>query len=453
MARKKKANPRYCRLTSEGWIYIVIICFVAIGAILRNVNLLILATGMMLAPLIFNWRVCVVNLRTLSAKRVVPEHVHAQTPINVAWTCENAGGRLTARNLILHDRLHKTVQREPASGLIGRFIRPIFDKLESIFASGNQGEDFAHVCFQSVSKLDPSVVAYQCFFPRRGEFEVGPAELKTSFPFGLVACCIPLDAQDTIFVAPPLGQLHPTWERRINSMEVGGQSQMRRRGLEKDEFYAMRKWRSGDSRKDIHWRSTARLGFPMIKQFDQPNDRDFALLLDLHEDSEMTRLQCETILSFAATAVSRVASDVQGQLGVAVCGQQQDVIAGRQNRKTHGNVMRRLAIAKPTANPDIDASVVELASVISRGTPIYCISTRNEPAWLANGSTEISPALNTIKNLVRWIEVSSDDFAELFSMESFSEPEPEVKSQVESQVESKPEIESKPEADSKEAVS
>lgn len=416
MARKRKVKQRRCSLTSEGWVYVIIVCFIAIGAVLRNVNLLTLATGMLLAPLIFNWRVSVANLRSLSAKRVIPEHVHAQTPINIAWTCNNVGGRITARNLILHDRLHQKSLTKPADRIVGRIIQSIKHKISSLFSSGTDGDDFAHVCFQYVTKLDPGIATYQCFFPARGKYELGPAQLKTSFPFGLVACDIPISEQEAVYVAPPLGELHPTWERRINSMETGSQSRMRRRGLEKDEFYAMRKWRSGDSRKDIHWRSTARFGFPMVKQYDQPNDRDFALLLDLHSEDDMTRLQCETILSFAATALSQVATDVQGQLAVAVCGTDNNLIAGRQNLKTCSNVMRRLAVAKPTVNPDIDTSVVELASVISVGTPLYCFSTRREPKWLKSSkSEEVSPALSAVKGMVRWIRVESDEFKELFS--------------------------------------
>ena len=418
MARKKKTASRYCRLTSEGWVYIIIVCFIAVGAVLRNVNLLILATGMLLAPLIFNWRVCVVNLRTLSAKRVIPDHVHALSPVNVAWTCDNVGGRLTARNLILQDRLHQKPQSKVAKGLIGKLNQFLSSKLETALHTRDQEKDYAHVCFQSVTKLDPSIVTYQCFFPGRGKYDIGPAELKTSFPFGLVACRIPLDEKDTVYVAPPLGQLNPTWERRISSMETGGKSRMRRRGLEKDEFYAIRKWRSGDSQKDIHWRSTARFGFPMVKQFDQPNDRDFAVLLDLHNEDEATRLQCETILSFAATAMSHVASNVQGQMAAAVCGEEVQLAAGRQNRKTHGDIMRCLAVAKPSTNPDIESPVVELASMITAGTPIYCVSTRDKPVWLRSGSTvEVNPALGAVKNMMRWIRVGSDEFKELFSAE------------------------------------
>ena len=421
MARKRKAGLRHCRLTPEGWVYVVIVSFIAVGAVLRNVNLLIIATGMLLAPLLFNWRVCVANLRSLTAKRVVPERVHAHSPINISLTCDNTGGRLTARNLILHDRLEKETQDQKKSGFFGRLILRVRKQIESTFQTHSLSEKYAHVCFKSVSNLDPGVATYQCLFPGRGKYELGPAELKTSFPFGLVACNISLDEAQTVFVAPPLGLLHPTWERRINSMETGDQSRMRRRGLEQEEFYAMRKWRSGDNLKNIHWRSTARMGFPMVKQFDQPNDRDFALLLDLHNEDEITRVQCETILSFAATALSQAAADVQGQLAVAICGRENHLVSGRQNRKTRNDVMRRLSVADSVPNPEIDASVVELASQISVGTPLYCFSTREEPAWLtSNDPAEISPALSAVRNLVRWVNIDSKEFSELFSPESTS---------------------------------
>jgi len=213
-------------------------------------------------------------------------------------------------------------------------------------------------------------------------------------------------------------------------MESGGQSQMRRRGLEHDEFYAMRKWRSGDNLKDIHWRSTARRGVPMIKQFDEPNDRDFALLLDLFVDDEEARLQCETILSFAATALDQTGPHVQGQFAMAVCGQESQLVSGRQNHVTRKNAMRCLATARSGGTPEVDAALVELAGQVSAGTPLYCFSTRKRPAILDSSSeAETSPALKSIEHLVRWVHVESNDFEELFSLGA-SSPSPGVKEEA-----------------------
>eukprot|EP00171_Calliarthron_tuberculosum_P005753 IDg5753t1 len=140
------------------------------------------------------------------ANRVVPERVHALTPVNITWTCENLGGRLTARNLVLRDRLvDRMSKRKSVQKPVG-FVQKLLDRADNIFQSGLDDDDFAHISFKKVTTADPDVVTYQCLFPGRGKFELGPAELVTSFPFGLVACKIPLEDRETVYVAPPLGK-------------------------------------------------------------------------------------------------------------------------------------------------------------------------------------------------------------------------------------------------------
>ena len=52
-------------LTPEGFAYLTIAGFITIGSMIRNINLLILMTGIMFAPLLINWRLAVHRLRTL----------------------------------------------------------------------------------------------------------------------------------------------------------------------------------------------------------------------------------------------------------------------------------------------------------------------------------------------------------------------------------------------------
>lgn len=415
---KKKRPVRQCKLTPEGWVYIVIVCFIATGAVLRNVNLLIVATGMLVTPIIFNWRVCVANLRSLTAHRITPDRVHAGESINVLWSCENKDGRITARNLMLHDRL-KNESRETSKTRWQKFKRYLLELAEQLSQRTNLTGRFAQVNFHGVTPSDRGVASYQCFFPSRGEYEIGPAQLRTSFPFGLVACNIPLDNIETIFVAPSLGKLNPTWEQRIDSAEVGSQSRLRRRGLEQDEFFALRQWRSGDSMKHVHWRSTARIGYPMVKQFDQPNDRDFGILVDMHAADEPTRLQCEIALSFAATAIAELAAEIHGKLGIAICGAETRLVVGQHNPETRRNAMRRLATADTCADPDVESAVSELASRVSLGTPLYCLSTRPEPSWLTEEASDDQKqqTRSAIRQMVRWIQVGTDRFDELFAID------------------------------------
>ena len=59
-------------LTVEGIAYLTVVSFITIGSVLRNVNLLILMTGIMLAPLFINWRLAVHRARSLRGRRQLP---------------------------------------------------------------------------------------------------------------------------------------------------------------------------------------------------------------------------------------------------------------------------------------------------------------------------------------------------------------------------------------------
>jgi len=416
---------RFCKLTPEGWAYLVILCFIAIGAILRNVNLLILTTGMLVVPLLFNWRVCANLQGRLRGRRLVPDRIHAGESVNITWRCENKGKRLTARNVMVHDKVHKDRDLDSGS-LLARLSSSLKRFGRTVYFRTTWSSNYAHTCFSPISPGDSAVASYRCRFPARGEYELDSAVVSCSWPFGLISCRSFIDSPETVLVAPPLGHLRPTWEQRIDSMEIGDQSRKRRIGLEEDHFFALRKWRSGDSRKHVHWRSTARLGYPVVKQFDQPNDRDFALVLDLHQEDEIARTGCELILSFAATAITQLSSEVHGQLAIGICGDEEQIVTGKHTVHTCRNVMRGLAMANPCAVPETDTNIVELATRVSSGTPIYCLSTRKPPAWMtASDESKISPSLLSVRHLVRWLEVDSPEFKQLFSIEKFTSSNPD----------------------------
>ena len=86
--RRRKYLERVT-LTAEGFAYLTVASFLTIGSVLRNVNLLILMTGIMLAPLFINWRLAVHRVRSLRGRRKLPSRIHANQMVSVQWTCEN----------------------------------------------------------------------------------------------------------------------------------------------------------------------------------------------------------------------------------------------------------------------------------------------------------------------------------------------------------------------------
>lgn len=390
-------------LTREGWIYLVVWLFVTSGALLRNISMLVLMAALMIAPLLIGWRVAQLTLRRLRCKRLLPRIAFAGDPVDITWEVVNERHRLSTWQMVLHDQ--------------GR-------PLESQSGSG-KGVQAVRLLYRLIRPQECRYESFKATFTQRGAYEFGPAKLSTRFPFGLMTSTRPLDQVDTLFVAPRLGKLSATWDRRLLSLAAGENSVKRKRALSDDEFFALRAWRSGDSLKQVHWRSTAKFGIPMVKQFDTRTDKDVALILDLYEGGGVLASRetanddrVEQILSFGATLFSKLENRVFGLISVAICGANCDFHSDQSYSKIAWDVFRSLALARSSHAPTTLRTVLEMGRRASEGTPIYVFSSRPFTDDLLNELTEEELIrYRSLQAWVRWVDVSSAEFAEIFSSE------------------------------------
>ena len=261
-------------------------------------------------------------------------------------------------------------------------------------------------------------MSYQCLFWDRGIYRVGPARVFSRYPFGLIKSWFSLPDPVEFHVAPRLGKLHPSWERRIASHVVGADSVRRKRGMDEDEFYALRVWRAGDSLRQIHWRTTAKSGQLMVKQFDQKTHRDIAIALDLrsadgldpHDESE----RIELLLSFAATLLARLGHDSPGKVALAIAGRDIWLGADRLTPDFFARAMRHLATAQGNPDTEIVAAVQHLYQSVAPGTPLFVFSTRDVPIhWLVDQLPERQR--NVIAPWIHRVPVESDGFRQIFT--------------------------------------
>lgn len=401
------------RLTREGWIYVIILVFISIGAVLRNVNLLILLSGMMVAPLILSWRLCIRTLLDLDLSRNLPPWVHARQKLDVEWKCTNNRKRSPSWSMSIQDFLRVSEEEKPKKSTSVKALIPQINPGQTEYA------------------------AYRCLFPQRGVYYIGPAIVSTTFPMGLVRGSFEAGQVTEVYVAPLIGTLTPTWDRRLQSDACGSLAMRRRRGMEEDEFYGLRQWRSGDSTRQIHWRATAKHGEPIIKQFDQKSDRDFALAIDLYAPSlgdnvgfadESEKEKIEQALCFSATVFSKLHKAVQGKVAVAVCGEESYLLSDQNNRELVSGIMQNLASAKAGADTKLGQGIQELFNQVSSGTPVFVVSTRPKPDDFAELLQSNNPAtMHMIEKWTRWLQVGTPEFETLFQMPNKNQPtRPEV---------------------------
>lgn len=441
--QKLSKTPPTTQITSEGWIYLVILAFISIGSVLRNVNLLILMSGMMIAPLLINWRLGVLRGRSLAARRSLPYRVHAKQLSNLQWICFNHSN-ISAWGIEVYDSLaeQKSEPLDRSSGFSGAGNNtgvsepPMMSRLITALSSAAGFERSVRPSYNvrlqlsSVNAQQQEVATSRLYFSRRGVYQFGPARLETRFPFGLIVTRIAIDSTELLYVAPQLGNLTPVWDRRVRSVITGSDALLKRRGLAGDDFYALRRWRSGDSQKLIHWRTSAKHGYPIVKQFEQPDNRDFAMVLDLYRPpqeiaQDLAREDlCEIVLSFGATVLLNLGTAVQGRIGVAICGAQNTLLRTRSIREMIENAMRVLATVQPSPAADLTRPLLELADAVSHNTPLYVISSRAKPElsqWIEQDDPREFGQLKNVWPAIVWLTVGSPEFNELFQLPDESE--------------------------------
>lgn len=141
-------------------------------------------------------------------------------------------------------------------------------------------------------------------FPRRGIYELGPAEVSTADPFGFLRFARRFREVTQVVVYPKVFDL-PGFPLRGRSAESGARASFARRG---DEFSGLREYRHGDDRRHIHWKSVARTGELIVREFATDAPRRHAVILDLYRAGiRLPEAEVEDAISAAASVLTHLA--------------------------------------------------------------------------------------------------------------------------------------------------
>ena len=139
-------------------------------------------------------------------------------------------------------------------------------------------------------------------FIRRGIYPLGTLTISTSFPFGLFF-------KERDVELPGELVIWPRHDRTLRAAAPGaGKSRalgvaLARAAGTRGDYRGLRPYRPGDDPKDIHWRSSARLETPVVREYDRDTSESLWICLDLEgEPSDHTEGLVEVAASLAARA-------------------------------------------------------------------------------------------------------------------------------------------------------
>lgn len=241
-------KPRYraprLRFTREGKYFVLLTLGIGFAAINTGNNLLYLVLGMLLSLIVGSGVLSELGLLGLSARRRFPRRVYAGRPVLATVTLENTKRRLPSFSVEVQDLLEG---------------RPLDKKCYFLKVPARRSQE----------------TSYRHTFPRRGAYTLTELVLGTRFPFALFFKSYRHHAPLELVVYPAVEPLSPE-ERGAREGDDRLGVRLARRG----EFHALREYRTGDDPREIHWRKSARLGRPFVRQHEEPTGQRLIILLD-----------------------------------------------------------------------------------------------------------------------------------------------------------------------------
>ena len=258
---------RRIEFTRGGLIFTLGSFGVGFAAFNTGNNLLYLLFGSMLGLIVVSSWLSEQTIRGLHIHRRVPRGVTVGNPLRIQYEIENNRKRIPSFTLEIGE-----------AGLPGRGFVPL------------------------IKPGDRASTRSENMFVRRGTFELDAVTVSTTFPFGLFKKSrdLPLPGELVIWprsdrrVRPPnpAGNRTP-WSGALSAGSAGPRG----------EYRGLRSYRPGDDPRDIHWRTTARLGQPAIREYEQGDAEALWLCLDTRgPPGDSGEIAIEMVASLAVRA-------------------------------------------------------------------------------------------------------------------------------------------------------
>jgi uncharacterized protein (DUF58 family) len=209
--------------------------------------------------------------------------------------------------------------------------------------------------------------------------------MSTKFSLGLVRRTQYVEQYDELTVYPRLGRLTPLWARREGEAAEGRRRTTPAHGSLEGEYHGLRDFRTGDAKRWIHWRTSARRGQLMIRQFEQQRNQDLCLLIDLWQPEWPTPRHLENVelaVSFAATVISDRCRRAGNYLLLGAATRELSFARGPASSAFLKDTMERLAMAEADHNDRLPELLTQALDEVRPGTSIVLVGTR--PADLSH---------------------------------------------------------------------
>ncbi len=248
---------------------------------------------------------------------------------------------------------------------------------------------------------------------RRGRFRLGPATLVSGDPFGIVRLSRKVPSTSEILVYPQAFDLP---DFKLPGADLpGGQATRARTFNVSPNVATVREYAPGDSMNRIHWRSTARTGRLMVKDFELDPSADVYLVLDMQERAVVrdTRAPArtpevdertlgpwwarrpasrqETVATldsteeYAVAATASLARTLLGQnrvVGLVAWGQHREVVPAEREGRQLFKILEALAVLRAHSPRSLAEVLVAESARFGRNCSLVIVTSSLDERWV-----------------------------------------------------------------------
>ena len=268
------------RLTHEGWYFLIVLTFIVVAGSMRQINLMLVMAGMMVGAIYFNWHFARSMLRRLQIRRRLPEQIGAGDTLVVELEVTSPH-RCTA--LLITDAIRRVESPAAQSDRIAR----------QHGARGSRRERDRRAAARRPGRAAQANIELRS--TSAGGMNSARFGSRRAIRLAWWRRSVRLRRSSRLLVLPRIGRLTNRWTHLAQSVDYGSQQAAGRQRPTDGEFYGLRDWQPGDSRRLIHWRTSARRGGLMVRQFEQPRSENLTLLVELWQPDEPTPADRERV--------------------------------------------------------------------------------------------------------------------------------------------------------------
>ena len=297
---------------------------------------------------------------TVTAVREIPRHATVGEPIDYTIRVTHEGRRKLRRAWLLEvppdprpSLAEFVARREP-----GEEQRNLFDRrfiyyrwqwmmaCKRLFVGGASEDEIRLVPGQSVA------VTVRLIPQRRGVIWLDDLRMLLPDSLGLFQRCWVVAAPAaTVTVLPRRFRLPPIEMPGSARFQIGGDATSNSIG-NSGEFVGLRDYRKGDSLRQIHWKSWARMGRPIVKELEDTHYPRYGLVLDTFAGTGEAAL-FEDAVSVAASFAATIDTH-ESLLDLMFIKDQAHVVTAGRGLARAEKLLEVLAAVQSEATPDFD---------------------------------------------------------------------------------------------------